>query len=252
MNRLQCLALPIIFLSLLLFQFSAKAQIPTVDSLLTRELSTDELLPILIDSAIKYSPEVKRTNNGEAYAQANLDINKKSIYNAVSLLSSYNYGTNYSASHNPGNTTGTSNFTTAQTGFYNIGVGVQLPITYLLSRKNIIKAGQSQLNIAEAEKDNAVLYIKEEVIRLYQEFKLSHRLLNISSQNKQATQINNTMAEKNFLNAQLTVDQISGVSEIYYKAVVEYETNLNRFQTSYLQLEAYTGVSLSKLIVGNK
>jgi outer membrane protein TolC len=252
MNRLRYLTIPTFFSLLLFFQFSAEAQTSSVDSLLTKELASDELLPILTDSAIKYSPVVRTSANNEAYANANLQISKKSIYNAVSLVSSYNYGTNYSATNNPSGGSIGANFTTAQTGFYNLGVGIRLPLSEILNRKNIIKVGESQVNMAAAEKDNAVLYIKQEVIRLYQDFKLMHRLLSISSQNKQASQVNNTMAEKNFLNAQLTVDQVSGVLEIYNKSVVEYETNLNRFQTSYLQLETYTGVNLSKLIMGAK
>jgi outer membrane protein TolC len=252
MNRLRYLTIPTFFSLLLFFQFSAEAQTSSVDSLLTKELASDELLPILTDSAIKYSPVVRTSANNEAYANANLQISKKSIYNAVSLVSSYNYGTNYSATNNPSGGSIGANFTTAQTGFYNLGVGIRLPLSEILNRKNIIKVGESQVNMAAAEKDNAVLYIKQEVIRLYQDFKLMHKLLSISSQNKQASQVNNTMAEKNFLNAQLTVDQVSGVLEIYNKSVVEYETNLNRFQTSYLQLETYTGVNLSKLIMGAK
>jgi hypothetical protein len=35
---------------------------------------------------------------------------------------------------------------------------------------------------------------------------------------------------------------------IYNRSVIEFESYLNGFQTSYLQLEAYTGTNLSSLI----
>lgn len=249
MNRLTHLVFPLLFPLLILMKTPAKAQQASADSLLVKALATDELLPMLIDSAIKYSAELRRIGSSGDYAKANLEINKKAIYNAVSLLSSYNYGTNFSAVNNQASAGGGSNFTAAQTGYYNVGVGIQLPITHLLNRKNIIKAGQSLVNMTVAERDNAALLIKQDVIRLYQDFKLSHRLMAISGKNKQAAQVNNSMAEKDFLNAQLTVEQESRVMDIYNKSVIEYETNVNRFQTSYMQLEAYTGTNLSTLIM---
>ena len=225
----------------------SSAQVPSTDSLLSKALQTDQLLPMLIDSAIKYSPVVRRMANSVNFADENLQMNKKNIYSSLSLISSYNYGTNYSAVNNA---TGSSlnNFTTSQTGFYNMGIGIQLPLTQILSRKNLIRSGVAQVNIATADKDNAELYVKQEVIRIYQEFKLSHKLVMIGSKNKESAQVNYAMAEKEFLNGQSSVDQEARVWDIYNKSIIEYETYLNRFQTAFMQLESYTGTSLSSLI----
>ena len=89
----------------------SSAQVPSTDSLLSKALQTDQLLPMLIDSAIKYSPVVRRMANSVNFADENLQMNKKNIYSSLSLISSYNYGTNYSAVNNA---TGSSlnNFTT--------------------------------------------------------------------------------------------------------------------------------------------
>jgi hypothetical protein len=56
------------------------------------------------------------------------------------------------------------------------------------------------------------------------------------------------MAEKEFLGGQMTVEQISRVLDIFNKSKIEYETYLNKFQTSLMQLDAYTGVSFSTLL----
>ncbi len=249
MNRCTPFAFTIIFSWALLFNSATQAQSVSVDSLLVRALATDQLLPMLIDSAIKYSPEVRRIGSTEDYAAANLRINKNIIYSAVSMVSSYNYGTNISALTNPGSTVGGNNFTTSQNSFYNVGIGLQLPVTHLINRKSIIKAGQSQVSMATAEKDQAALIIRQEVIRLYQDFKLSQKLVTISSRNKQGAQINNSMAEKDFLNGQISIDQVSRVLDIYNKSTIEFETNVNRFQMMYMQLEAYTNTNLSTLIM---
>lgn len=248
MNRLTSIAFILLIPLMLLNNVAARAQ-PAADSLLTKALSTDELLPLLIDSAIKNSPEIRRSRNNESYADANLRISRNAIFSALSFVTSYNYGTNFSAVNNPSGTVSTNNFTTAQTGFYNVGVGIQLPVSYILNRKNVIRAGQSQLNMAAAEKDNSVMLTRQQVIALYQDFKLSQKLMVINGKNRQAAQVNNTMAEKDFLNGQISVDQVSGVLANYNKSIVEYETAVNRFQTAFMQLEVFTGVNLSSLIM---
>lgn len=248
MNGLKSIAYTVAIPLLFLLKSPAHAQVASVDSLLTKAFVTDELLPILIDSATRYSPELRRIRYSEAYANANLQISKKAIYNAVSLVSSYNYGTNYSAVNNPNVITGANNFTSAQTGYYNLGIVVQVPLTSILNRKNSIKAGQSLVNMAASEQEDVALFVKGEVIKLYQDFKLSHKLMVISGKNRQAAQVNNAMAEKDFVNGQLTVEPLSRIMDIYHKSLLEFETYAGKFQLSYMQLESYTGTNLSTLI----
>ncbi len=112
----------------------------------------------------------------------------------------------------------------------------------------MLKMQNSLIETATAQKDNSELIVRQDVINLYQDFKLSQKLLIISSRNKQAAEVNNTIAQKDFLNARITVDQQSGVMEKYNKSVIDFETNVIKFQTSLLLLEAYTGTNLSKLI----
>lgn len=246
MNR-KCLLLICVLLWAAIIPGKMRAQSTSLDSLLTKSFETDQLLPMLVDSAIKYSPIVKRMASNINYATEGLQINKKSIYNSLSLNSSYNYGTNYSAINN---STGTAlnNFTTSQSGFYNLGVGIQLPLTQILSRKNIIRAGEAQVQMASSDKDNAVLFVKQEVIRLYQELKLAHKLLIIGGKNKQSAQINFAMAEKEFQQGQSSIEQEARILDIYNKSVIEFETYINRFQTAYMQIESYTGTNLSTLL----
>ncbi|MDN3654645.1 hypothetical protein QWZ08_03340 [Ferruginibacter paludis] len=57
----------------------------------------------------------------ETRADLNLKMNKKVIFDIVSLRSSYGYGTNYSAVNNQSAVVG-NNLTTSQSAFYNLGV----------------------------------------------------------------------------------------------------------------------------------
>lgn len=227
----------------------AQEQLTSDDSLLIKAFATDQLLPLLIDSAIKYSSEVERARQIVEYAKNVGKINKNAIYSGLSFGTSYNYGTNYSAVNNASNTTNNiSALTKAQTGYYNVGIGFQLPITQFLNRKSIIQADQSQIKAGIADKEKIILFLKQEVIRLYQDLKLSQKLIALSSKNKQAAEINYAMEEKNFIQGQSPIVEITSIQDVLNKAGIEFETYINRFQTNYMQLEAITGTDISKLI----
>ena len=70
----------------------------------------------------------------------------------------------------------------------------------------------------------------------------------VRTKNKESAEVNNVLAQKDFLNGQLTVDQVSSVQEKYNKSVIDFETNVIKFQTDYIQLEVFTGTNLSTLI----
>lgn len=235
-------------LMLVLNKFTAEAQVTPLDSLLVKAFATDELLPMLIDSAIKNSPEVSRIGYTVDYWNDVRKINKNSIFDGVSFNSSYNYGTNFSAVNNPSGIGSTTNLTKAQTGYYNTGIGLQLPFSKLINRKSIIHADQSQVKAAISEKGKAALFVKQEVITIYQEFKLNQKLVVVSGKTKEFALINYKMVEKDFIQAQGTVEAIARVQDIYTKSMIEYETFVNRFQTSFMQLEAITGTDLLLLL----
>lgn len=231
------------------FSVNAQNQALDADAVLTKALETDQLLPLLTDAALKTSPQIKMGANAVDVAVANLKVNKNAIYSGASLMSSYSYGTNYSAVNNPnGGLNNTNTFTTAQSGFYSLGAGLQLSIVNVINRKHIIKAGQAQINIAQAQQENVNLVIKQEVIRQYQEFKLAKKLLTLSVNSLQASESNHMIAEKQFLQGQITIEQVSGVLSNYNSAKAAYETALNKFQTVYMQLETFVGVNLTTLL----
>jgi outer membrane protein TolC len=230
---------------------SAQATATTIDSLLRKAFISDELLPMLIDSAIKYSPQARLSRSNEARIKANYNINKRSIYNVLSIRTSLGYGSNFSAINNQSATL-SENYTTGSSAFYSIGVGLQLPISQIINNKDIKKVERSIVEAAVADKDNTIQTIKHDVIKAYQDLKLAQKLLNVSSKNKQSAEIIFNLSEKNFLNGQLTVDQVTLVTESHNKAVIDFETNLIKFQTSYMELEEITGTNLLSLLMRTK
>ncbi|MBB6003598.1 TolC family protein [Arcicella rosea] len=225
------------------------AQTVSTDILMAKALESEDFLVLLIESAIQFSPQTKKGLAAVEVANANLKVSKNALYSGIAASSSYNYGTNYSAVNNPtGVIPGANSFTTSQTGFYNVGIGVQLPLISVLNRKHIIKAGQAQINSALAEQENVNLTIKQEVIGRFQALKLAKKILALSTSNLQSVESSFIIAEKQFAQNQIGVDEQAKVLESYNKAKIEYETSLNTFQTVFMQLEAFVGVNLSTLL----
>lgn len=238
----------IVIFMLVYTKVEVHAQVTSVDATLAKAFATDELLPFLIDAALKNSGQVKKFDKSVQMAQANLKINKNSIFSILSLQASYAYGTNYAAVADATASTNFNRLTTTQTGFYNLGAGISLPITTIINRKHLVKSAQMQMEMFSHEKETASMVVKQEVVRMYQELKLSQKLLAISTNNKQSLQLNYDLAEKEFLQGQLTVEQLSRVLEMNNKAKIEYEQTVNLFQTSLLQLETFTGTTLVSLL----
>ncbi|WP_259016108.1 TolC family protein [Emticicia fluvialis] len=242
----------IVFIFLVSYFFTiseTRAQVTAADDALTRALATDALLPLLIDAALKNSPQIKKLNSNLKAAESTLKYNKNLIYSGITVGGNYHYGTNYSAVTDQTSYENVLNrLTMVQSGFYSVGGGISFPLSGLLNRKHLINTGKAQIESIENDKDVSALSIRQDVIALYQELKLSHKLLAISSSNKQAFQVNYNLAEKEFLQGQLSVSEVSRMLDYINKAKMEYETTLNKFQTNLFQLESFTGVSLSSLL----
>ena len=240
-----------VLLMLLCTIVKANSQVIPTDSALLKLFDSDVLLPMIMDSAIKNSGEIRRIENSVLVWKETTESNKKNIWSGVSLLSSYNYGTAADLTVGKDNTSinQSSTFRSNKGDRYNFGVNVQIPLSFLLARKNLIHVSELQAKMAEGEKDNAKQYVKSEVIRMYQEMKLAQKLVLLSSKGKQTAFVNYSLAEKSFVQGNGDLDQLSRLHDIYSKGSAEFETNINRFQTSYLQLQEYAGIRLSNLIL---
>ena len=240
-----------VVLAILTFGMRSNAQVIPSDSALLKILDSDVLLPMIMDSAVLNSGELRRISNGILVWKETAESNKKNIWSGISLLSSYNYGTAADLTVGKDNTSinQSSSFRSNKGDRYNFGINVQVPITFFLARKNLIHVSELQAKMAEGEKDNAKLYIKGEVIRMYQEMKLAQKLVLISSKGKQTAYVNYSLAEKEFIQGNGSLDQLSRLHDIYSKACSQFESDVNRFQTNYLQLQEYAGIKLSNLIL---
>lgn len=234
---------------LLLICTAGKAQNFPSDSTLTRIFQSDALLPYLIDSAVKNSPDIKRSAKSVAMYEQNYRTSKLTLLNSLMLTSNYGYGNvgNLNSEKDPAGVN-QAVYSNLKSSHYNVGFTMVLPLSSLLSRKNTSRAAEMQIQMAEEEKAGVALFIKQEVIKVYQALKLSHMLMLTSAKTRQVLTMSLNMEQKNFLDGQVTVGQLSKLQNEVNAAAMEYDTQVNKFQTAFLLLEAYTGVQLTNLI----
>lgn len=235
---------------LLSIRFVVGAQSLPSDSTLSRIFDSNVLLPLLTDSAIKNSAEISRMGKNVALFEQNLQSLKKSLLNNIMFNSSYGYGNVGSLAYvkDPTGINQLTNDNSLKTTRYNIGVSLQLPLGNFLTRKNATRSMELQIGMAENEKENAVIYIKQQVIKMYQQLKLSYSLMLTTGKIYQSAKVSIGMAQKNFVDGQVSVEQYSKMQTEFNQSSMEYETKKNAFQTDFLMLEIYTGVELTKLI----
>lgn len=235
---------------LFLLRFTAGAQSLPSDSTLNRIFESDVLLPLLVDSAVKNSAELRRMSKNVAQFEQNLQALKKSLLNNIMFNSSYGIGNVGSLAYvkDPTGISQLTNDNSLRTTRYNVGVSIQLPLGNFLTRKNATRAAELQIGMAEDEKEAATLVIRQQVIKMYQDLKLSHAVLLTSGKMYQTAKLSVGMTQKNFVDGQIQVEQYSKLQNEFNQTAMEYETKKNEFQTAFLLLEAFTGVQLTKLI----
>ena len=241
---------PLYLFMLLLLHFAGSSQEIPSDSTLVRLLKSDRLLPFLIDSAVQNSADLKRMGKNINLYEQNLQTSKKTIFNSVLFNTMYGYGNagNLAFEKDPTLVNPYVQSSTVRTSRFNVGITLQLPLGNFLSRKNTTRTAELQIDMAEQEKEAYVLFIRQQVIKMYQELKLSHTLLLTAGKMQQTNSLSLSMGQKLFADGQVSLEQFAKLQNDYSQNVMMYETQLNRFQTAFLMLEEFTGVRLTKLI----
>lgn len=205
-------------------------------------------LTILIDSAIANSTQVDMVDAQIKQTEYEVSRAKKDWADLVSATATYRYSQSGVAQiqdgiffpaedpNNPG----------AQAG-YIIGAGVRLPLSYFTDRKDKLKVAKLNVDIMEVQKEAMERQVKEEVINTYNQLLLLQRLIKISTEAKEFSDIIFQMSEERFRDGELSLDQMGANTGLKAKYAAEYEQLKTEFSNTYALLERLVGVPLSKL-----
>lgn len=199
-------------------------------------------LSVIIDSALANSPEVGFFESIMESTEYDVSLEKKSWSNDIRFQGGYNwtYGNQLLL---PGVGTGEA---TSNEG-YNYGVAISIPLSTWYTRSDRVKRAEALRGGQQAKVNQASVIVREEVITTFNELLLMQRLLKISSQSKETSQLILEQAEKKFRDGESTLEELVAASDYKTRSAMEYEQTRTAFSNAYTRLERLTGVSFIKM-----
>lgn len=214
--------------------FTEPTQI-SVDSL--AEIDLINFLPplnVLIDSALVHSPQVDFFSSEVTRREYEVGIVKKDW--ARSIIVGYSqtagtFGNQLSDQLNTG---------------YQFSINIAFPLSTFYGRGDRVGAAEAILQSAKNSKADMQMQVRNQVVELYNQLMLSHRLLQIHSDARQTAIMLMEIAQKQFREGELPVSQFSNTTDLFSSVQNEYEKARTAFETSYLRLERLVGVPFNE------
>lgn len=127
------------------------------------------------------------------------------------------------------------------------GLSVRLSLFELIGRRHDTEVYRQELAMSEAQGDAVWLDEQADAITLYHQLLLADRLIAIRSGALESARVHEQMAERQFAQGDITVGEVSRVSEITSRAESDYEQARVEFLAAWTRLESLAGVPLASL-----
>ncbi|TDN36350.1 hypothetical protein E4631_08930 [Hymenobacter sp. UV11] len=207
-------------------------------------------LPLLTTSAIQHSAAMKTLDVEKSINQQDIKIVKKNLLSGVALGASYTYGNLASVGYT-GTSTGTPagqvNAPSASSRYYG-GLNLSLPVDQLVNHGALVQKQELNLQRTQSVQKEREAVIREQVIQLYQNVLLAHKVLTLRQDSYVNAQTNSRLAEKQFRQGQLTLVEFSQTSGQFTDVSIAQESARNQYDTSFMLLEEYVGDKIANLI----
>jgi outer membrane protein TolC len=240
----------ILLLSLIGIGFSFSQQVkdtlfvfnPIVDDITQRIPPLDDL----IDSAIVHAPLLKSID-------ADIYINKYLVKTQRrEWMSNLYLDAGIDFDFYDGLTNNTTNLgdqnsvlTTQDNTRYAIGASIRMPMDDLWDRRNRVKTATKLVERSMSERDYQILELRKAVIEQYNQLIINQRILKIANDNQIFMALQMAMAEKDFINGQMTLYEMARLNEMNRKAVTDFETARVQFYDAYMILQEIVGIKFN-------
>lgn len=207
----------------------------------------DELPPLeeLISLALENSPLLMYNDNVIEQSNKEIKLEKRSWHDVLSITGNYNQGDQILliGSSQGGSSQGGNNLLNG----YRVGVNVILPLSTFTTRKTRIQIAELQVDAARNQKAELEKGLTNQVILEYYELVATYKVLQIKSRAKESAVLQSRMAETNFSEGTITLEDYSNVDMNGANAEVDFELAKSEYLTKYRQFEQLIGVSLKDL-----
>ncbi|SFQ52086.1 TolC family protein [Hymenobacter arizonensis] len=205
--------------------------------------SPETALPLLTAAALRHSAQMKAMELEKGIAKQNVTLAKEAIFNNVAVGANYSYG-NLLAVGN----LGVDQIAIRNTPRYSAVASLNLPLGQFVSRGNNIKREQLALQRTEALQQDRENQIREQIIPMYQSVRLARKVFTLQQEALVNVRTNYQLAEKQFRQGQMTLQELSGANSSLTSASVALESARNQYDTAFMLLEEVVGAKISTLM----
>lgn len=200
-------------------------------------------LDTLVNIAIRNSPVIKISHANMQSSEADVTLSRRSWQDYISVFGNYSSGNQRFVIS--GTTEDQQN---NLVDGYRYGVNVLVPLSEITTRRPKIQKQRAELDAARESIKLSELELERQVTDEYLQLIAAQRTLKILSDNRESTVIQQQLAEKQFKEGTISLEEYSKVHQIYVSSEVNYEMARKNFRLLFLQFETLLGVPLIKLI----
>lgn len=202
-------------------------------------------LGVLLDSAYQHSPALHGQETMIKMREFQVKSQKLDWTKNIEGFSEWRYGSfDYVTISQSGATIGTDQNVSNR---FNVGTRIMLNGLDLINHGRKVKIAKEQLKYEEFKFNEMKQMIAREVIKLWNMLITFERIIDLKAKHQTTQKINLQVAEKQFVSGEITIDELSRVSEVMHNADEEFELTKQQFREAYMLLEEIVGVSLSDI-----
>jgi outer membrane protein TolC len=197
-------------------------------------------LSTLIDSAYNNSPLLQSQELKLSQKEILTKIEKKMWMKSLSFNSNYSRGTNNSQIDGIVIPT----YTQTSSNWYNTGLSLNISLSTILNRKNVISISKINYTIEENKLEEAKRSLRKIILELYTLVLMNEKILKIRNNAVIISRMNFSYAELEYKNNSISLADYSRIHEGNIKSNILYEESKRDYLLSISILEETVGIKL--------
>lgn len=200
-------------------------------------------LSVLIETAKENSPSLKIAEYSTKKQEYDLALTRKNWTELVSVGGQYRYGAVSGGVEDGQALLFPEDLSVGAFAF----MSVRLPLSYFIGRGDEVRSAEVQLDIQQARQEIQHRAVEQEVVQIYERLLLLQKLIKISSEARENSDLILEMSVERFRDGELSLDQLGSNTSLKARYASEYESLKTEFSVTYAQLERLLGMPISKL-----